>query len=318
MAPPLRRMSSTSMRACRGSSTDDGSFIPQHHGHHCRRHSGPMLRAFGAVPDEAPPSRYFRLNASSSKYSRECRRRTKSESWVPLFKEHDDVLLMNLAATQLLSGCMNGPSHQFVSHSHHSVDLCNEILDYLPETTLCTIYTFGETIRQPTSSTNRSWRSLSSSSCDVSPKLIRGIDGHRSFPSDDSVRRLNKARSAPMTPSTAYDRLASEELDRRLKSIDEASRRDRDHGDRKRRRLCTSEVGGRAHLQALDDDDSVHEFDIMGAWRNARHKGLCQRFGMLFPSPWPSESFSPTEVRTPRSSTLVVYETDPDADLHVT
>lgn len=188
---------------------------------------------------------------------------------------------------------MTSPPQHILSKDHRSFHLCNGSSCCLPDIALNLAWTLSVAARHKDDPFRRSM----SSSCDFRAKLICGIDGHRSLSSDDSSRRVTKAHSAPITPSTAHDHKCSEALDRKLRAIDEALRQESDAGARRgrMRRLYASEVSRRENSQAVEDDAAAAS-NVLIAWRNAQLKELSQRCGVLFPSPAASEMPSPSQL----------------------
>lgn len=312
MASLLLRMSSihdhesiASMHTCRGSSIDDTSSTSlQFRDHHCRQHSGPVFRISNRLADDALA--YWYTKHSAADPPGHFSRRTKSESHVPHRSNEpvDDSFLANLAAIQLLSGCMTIPSKHILSESHHSVNFLSGAKQRLPDLTLPMVSTLSVTVYHDRNSLNPPSRSLSSS-LDFRPTLTSGIDGHSSFPSDESVSQGIKTRSAPIPPSSLS---GSEELNNRLRAIDEALLQDKGHSQKRQRRLHAWEVSRRECSQAVDDDSSgadqlgEHVVDVLHAWRNSQHRDLSQLSGVLFPSPEPSEAFSSGQPPPNRSA----------------
>lgn len=191
-----------------------------------------------APPPYSPMRTHFPSYTRSSipRVNRRGGRRTKSESCVPRDNNiGDDDFLANLAAIQLLTGCTIIPCRHLVSGNLRSIDICSDD-DGPPDLTLHVFCTLRVPVRHRTRSITRPRVHRFG----LRATLRNGVDGHISYPSDESARRFAKTYSAPMTPSSSHDQVSSQELDRRLRSIDEALHQSSSR--RGSRRLNTSEV----------------------------------------------------------------------------
>lgn len=236
-------------------------------------------------PLRTPPPHY--TQKSSPYISRRGSRCTKSESWVPRDNNIDnDDFLVNLAAIQLLTGCTVLPGRHVISGTHRSIDIYSGDDDGSPDLTLHMFATLNVPARRRARSTARSKTRRYS----LRDTLGNEVDGHISYPSDESARRFAKANSAPTTPSS-HDQVGSEELDRRLRTIDEAL--DQENSRRGSRRLHTSEVVRVDRPEANENDSALKSVGkvsaALAAWKYSQHRDLSHRSGVLYPSPVLSE-----------------------------
>lgn len=292
-------MSTNPMHSSWASSNNNLPSTPQHGSHnscHCRRHSGPFSQTFDNLADKSTPLQrsftstagLFRLGAG----------RAKSDSYVA-HHEFDDALLIDSVVTKPLGGGMTEPSQYGLSGDHRSIHLRNGSSRGFPSTTPHMSAMFNVAVPNKSNQSRRS----TSSSCDLRPRPVDcGIDGHRSLPSDDSDRRVKKARSALMTPPTTHSPIGSAELDRRLRAIDDVLLQDSHRIDRRGglRRLYVSELSRKEHSQAVEDGavadlSCENASDALFAWRNDQLKELSQQSGVLFPSLATSETQSSSE-----------------------
>lgn len=282
--------------------------------HHCRQRCQPA----GSSDDfygEAPPPYYSlpplgSIATGSTDAEVTCGtvhtcRRVKSESCASSYHSHDGDFLANLAAIQLLNSCTTNPGRKSSARGPCYGTGCDGTA------CLCALEDFHlrmlskELSKHPT-------RSLR-----VQTTLHGGADGHTSVESTDQVRMCAYCRSTPMTPSVCRGRFPSENFDRKLQSIVNASNRDSFASGISNKRLHTSEISRKE--QSLTADDTVdidhphHDYSnieeasvkntsrgILGALRNLQHNDSPMRWITTSPSLDSSKMPSPCEADVSR------------------
>lgn len=226
-------------------------------------------------------------------------RRVKSESCASPYHGHDDDFLANLAAIQLLSGCMAVAGRQSSARRSCCGIGCDGISCALEDSNLRMLS--EELSKHPTRPVT------------IQATVHGGADGHMSLESTDRVRMYAYCHSTPMTPPVSREQFPSEDLDRRLQSIDHALHRDNLQGGTSKKRSHTSEVSRKE--QSLNTDDTVdvdhphHDHDnilevsvkntsrgTFGALRDLQHKDRPKRWVFTFPSLDSSEMPSQSEA----------------------
>lgn len=183
-------------------------------------------------------------NHSCASYGRRC----KSESQAtPVQADVNNDLLANIAAIQLLSGCMPLPRKCILSENRHSVDLFNGKAEGLPRLTLHMVSTLSVQVHRGDSCTGLGRQSSKFFDEDHLARET-DADGYLSILSEDSSPRHIKAAKSIAVPGSLED-----ELNRRLQSIDEALCLREGKRERRRRKLCTSEVSRTEDSQNMND-----------------------------------------------------------------
>ncbi|KAF3763690.1 hypothetical protein M406DRAFT_74265 [Cryphonectria parasitica EP155] len=165
-------------------------------------------------------------------------RRTKSESHSPHKDTCDGAQMRSIEAIHLLRGCVGVPLKHTLSKSHHSVDLYHQETYGPPGLTLYVASTSSATIHREGSSTDY-FPGYFSSSHESRTPLKGYTNGYTTCVSN---AMLEKSCSGPINLSSSREHRESGELDRRLRSIDEALRLGKSRGGRRGRRLYNSEV----------------------------------------------------------------------------
>lgn len=239
------------------------------------------------------------INAGVLRGTARTGRRVKSESFASPYHGQDDDFLANLAAIQLLSGCMAVARRQSSARRSCCGIECDGISCALEDSKLRMLS--EELSKHPTRPVT------------IQATVHGGADGHMSLESADRVRTCEYCHSTPMTPPVSRDRFPSEDLDRRLQSIEYALHQDSLQGGTSKKRLHTSEVSRKG--QSLTTDDTVdvdhphHDHDnvfevsvkntsrgILGTLRNLQHKDRPKRWVFTFPSLDSSEMPSQSEA----------------------
>lgn len=290
------------------------SLRPQINRHHFRQHRPPA----GSSDDfygEAPPPYYSlpplgsiavgSINAEGPRGTTRTCRRVKSESCASPYHSHDDDFLANLAAIQLLSGCTTIQGRQSSAKSPCCGTGCDGIACMCALEDLHLRVLSKELSKHPT-------RPLR-----VQTTLYGGADGHTSLESTDRVRMCAYCRSTPMTPSASRERFPSENFDRRLQSIVNASHRDSFASGIFNKRLHTWEVSRKGQSltadETVDTDHPRHDHfnveevsvkntsrGILGALRSLQHKDPTRRCITASPSLDSSKMHSPCEAEVSR------------------
>lgn len=274
--------------------------------HYCRQRCPPAGSSHDFYGDAPPP--YYSLcppgniamrsvNAEVPRGRTRTGRRAKSESCASPC--HDDDFLANLAAIQLLSGCMAVAGRQSSARRSCCGIPCDGISCSLQGSNLRML---SENLsKHPTRPVT------------IQATVHGGADGHMSLESTDRVRMCAYCHSTPMTPSVSREQFPSEDLDRRLQSIEHALHRDSLQGGTSKKRLHTSEVPRKEQSLTTDDTADVdhphHDHDdvlevsvknmsrgILGALRNLQHKDRPKRWVFTFPSLDSSEMPSQSEA----------------------
>lgn len=231
---------------------------------YCRRcpHAASSDDLHGDVPPpyhSLPPLASIATRSTSSEGSPAViptRRRVQSESCASPYQGHDDDFLANLAAIQLLSGCSTVPERQFTT--------CRPCCDIGCSAISCALEDLNLNLLSKIAS------KIPAKSLTMPPENRRtlhgGTDGHASMDSSDRARMCAHCRPIPMTPPFPRKRFPSEDLDRKLKSIENALHRDSFQIGKANKRLHTSEVSRKE--QSLTADDTV---DV----DNPRHEDSC-------------------------------------------
>lgn len=264
--------------------------------HHCRQRCPPVGASYDFYGDAPPP--YYSLcspgniamrsvNAEVPRGGTRIGRRVKSESCASPSHDHDDDFLANLAAIQLLSGCMAVAGRQSSARNPCCGIGCDGISCALEDFNLRMLS--EELSRHPTRPVT------------IQATIHGGADGHKSLESTDRVRMCAHCRSAPITPPVSRERFPSEDLDRRLQSIADALHRDTCPNETSKKRLHTSEVSRKEQSFTTDDTGDVdhphHDHNnvldasvqntsrgILGALRNLQHRDRPKRWRSTFPS----------------------------------
>lgn len=252
-----------------------------------------------------PPPRSIVARSTSTESPRGIARtvrRVKSESSASPHDGHDGDFLANLAAIQLLSGCMAPPSGE--SSARRPCGVGSDGLAYALEDLHLRILT-EELSKHPT-------RPLT-----IRTTLHGGTDGQMSLESTDRAQMCAYCRSTPMTAPVSPGRYPSEDLDRRLQSIDNALRQDKSLAGIPNKRVHTSEVSRKEHSLTADDNPDVghlrHGRDtveglpvgnpargILGTLRSLQPKDCPRSSVIISPSLDPSEMRSPSEAEVGR------------------
>jgi hypothetical protein len=227
-------------------------------------------------------------------------RRVKSESCAATYHSHDDDFLANLAAIKLLSGCTAGAAGQTSIRRPCCGNGCDGnafALEDLSSKLFSQHHTRPLTIPLEDQTT-----------------LHSGADGYVSLESTDGVQTYAHRRSTPTTPLFLREQVSSEDLDRRLRSIDDSLRRDTFPTGFSNMRLHTSEVSRKEQSLTADDtvdthhprqdhngaDDSMAKNasrGILGTLRSLQHKDRSRRSVATFPSLDPGETPSQYESK---------------------
>lgn len=281
--------------------------------HYCRQRCPPAGLSYDFYGDAPPP--YYSLrprgnitmrstNAEVPRGTTGTGRRVKSESCASPFYGHDDDFLANLAAIQLLSGCMAVVGRQSSARRSCCGIGCDSISCALEDFNLRILS--EKLSKHPTRPVT------------IQATVHGGADGHMSLESPDRVRMCVCCHPTPMTPPVSRQQFPSEVLDRRLQSIEHALHRDSLQGGTSKKRLHTSEVSRKELSLPTDDtvdvDHPHHDHDnvfessvkntsrgIFGALRNLQHKDRSKRWAFTFPSHESSEMPSSSEVEMPVS-----------------
>lgn len=282
--------------------------------HHCVRYRPPVGSPDDVCGDIPPP--YTSLfppgsvvtkptNADNHIAITDSRRHINSESCVSPCHHHDNELLAELAALQLLNGCMPYPGRQIrgicscrgvaYSNNTHIPDDLN--LHVAPE---------GPSKIHDLPST-----------MPFDARIVRnsGTDGHMSLDSTKPVRMRAQSCSTSRARSFSREHFPSEDLDRRLESIDKSLSQDKSQCGRPNNRLHTSEVSRRQQSLTVDDavdaNQSCQEYNynksggvsvknlphgFSGTLRDFQHKDHSGHSHVLFPSTDCRETHSPCEV----------------------
>lgn len=295
------------------STTQQGLSMPTPINHdHCLQRFPPAGSHDDCHGDAPPP--YFSLsplgsivtgatNTEVTRGTTHTERRAKSESCASPFHSHDDDFLANLAAIQLLSGCTASAGRQ----SSDRCSCCGIGCDGLA----CAVEAFNLRLlsKELSKHTTRPVR--------IQTTLHGGADGHMSLESTDRIRMGPYCRSTPMTPSVSRELSPSENLDRRLRSIEDALHGDSFSAGTSKKRLHTSEVSRKEQSLTADgavdvgnprrDDSNVLEVSvkstsrgILGALRNLQQKDRPRRSVFTFPSLDSTEMPSPCDPEVGR------------------
>lgn len=296
--------------------------------HHCCRRCPPAGSSEGFSGDAPPP--YHSLpplasittgctNTESRSRTARSGRRNQSESCVSPYHHRDNDFLANLAAIQLLSGCMADPIRQIGGIHRCSGVACSHSIDHPDNLKL---HAVSKTALQ---------HQIGSSTVpygDATP-IHTNTDGHMSLESTNPVRVWARPRSTPTTLSFSHEHCPSEDLDRRLESINHALRRDGLQPRKPNKRLHTSEVSRKEQSHTADDavetGQSFRDYNcnksgessvkstprgILGALRNFQHKDSSRGMNDHSPSPafshTPSSYEAPSEVRRPMLPSIAV------------
>lgn len=284
--------------------------------HYCRQRCPPARSPYDFYGDAPPPYYSLRPHGNTTMRSTNAEvprgtigtvRRVKSESCASPFYGHDDDFLANLAAIQLLSGCMAVAGRQSSARRSCCGIGCDSIS--------CALEDFNLRILSEEPSKH------SARPVTIQATVHGGADGHMSLESTDRVRMCAYCHSTPMTPSVSREQIPSEDLDRRLQSIEHALHRHSSQGGTSKKRLHTSEVSRKEQSLTTDDTADVdhphHDSDnifevsvkntsrgIFGALRNLQHKDRPKRWVFTFPSVDSSEMPSPSEAEASVSGPL--------------
>lgn len=279
---------------------------------HCRQRFPPA-----GPPDDcrdgAPPP-YYSLsplgsivggaaNAEVTRGTIHTERRAKSESCASPHHSQDDDFLANLAAIQLLSGCTATTGRQNSERCSCCGIGCGGIA--------CAVEAFNLRLlsKELSKHTTKPVR--------IQTTLHGGADGHMSLESTDRIRMGPYCRSTPMTPSVSRELSPSENLDRRLRLIEDALYGDSFPAGTSKKRLHTPEGSRKEQSLTADgavdvnhprhDDSNALEVSvkstsrgILGALRNLQQKDRPRRWVFTFPSLDSAEIPSPYDAEVDR------------------
>lgn len=162
---------------------------------------------------------------------------------------------------------MSMPRERILSENRHSVDLYNGNAAGLPRLTLHTVSTLSVQVHHGEFPSKLARDSTKTFGEDFAV-LNNDTDGL--FPEDPhcTPRTMSKTRA---TPSSIDNPFGSDELDRRLQSIDETLYQQNGKNERRQRRLYTSEVSRIEDFQNLYSDRKEYqvqaeELDSINAW----------------------------------------------------
>lgn len=294
------------------------SLRPQINRHHCRQRC-PPAGSSDDFYDDTPPQYYSlpplgsiatgSIDAEVPPGTTHTCRRVKSECCASPHHSYDGDFLANLAAIQLLSGCTTIPGRQSSARSPCHGTGCDGIacMCALEDSHLRVLS--KELSKHPI-------RPLR-----VQTTLYGGADGHTSLESTDRVRMCAYCRSTPMTPSASREHFPSENFDRRLQSIVNASHRDSFARWISNKRLHTSEVSRKGQSltadETVDTDHPRHDHfnveevsvkstsrGILGTSRSLQHKDPTRRCIITSPSLDSSKIPSPCEAEEVSLCTL--------------
>lgn len=278
------------------------------HSHLCCQRCPPAGSTDDICCDAPPPYRSLpppesvvarSTNAEGPRGTTHTVRRVKSESCTSPYHSHDGDFLANLAAIQLLSGCMATPWRRSSAGHPCCVIGCEGIACSLEDFHLRILT--QELSKHPT-------RRLT-----IQTTLHGGTDGQMSLESTDRAQMCAYCRSTPMTAPVSPGRFPSEDLDRRLRSIDNALHRDRSPAGISNKRVHTSEVSRKERSLTADDNLDVGHLrrghgtvegicvgnssrGMLGTIRNLQHKDRV----ITSPSLDSSEIPSPREAEVGR------------------
>lgn len=170
------------------------------------------------------------------------------------------------------------PRERILSENRHSVDLYNGKAAGLPRLTLHTVSTLSVQVHHeefPSKLARDSSRTFDEDFV----VLNNGTDGHTGLPPEDSHRRPRTMDKKRATLSSIDNPFGSDELDRRLQSIDEALCQQNGKNERRQRRLYTSEVSRTEDSQNVYSDRKEYqvqaeELDNIDAWRISQYADL--------------------------------------------
>lgn len=214
-------------------------------------------------------------------------RRVKSDSCASPAHGHDHDFLANLAAIQLLNGCMATPERQSIVRYPCCGFGCDGIACVLDDLTL------HRALKAVSKHPNKPLR--------IQTTLHGGADGHMSLDYTDRVGTRKYRRSLPATSSFPRKRFPSENLDRRLESTGNTLHRDSLPVGKVNTRLHTSEASRKEQSLTADgtvdvlhprhDHKHVEEASvkkaprgILGAFRNLQHRDHSRHSRVMFSS----------------------------------
>lgn len=181
-------------------------------------------------------------NHSSASYGRRC---TSESQATPIGNDASNDILANIAAIQLLNGCISLPRHRILSKSCHSVDLFTCESEGLPRLTLHMVPTVSVQVHRSGIGADLG-RQCSMFLVEDPPALETGVDGHICMSSGDSNRRDKEVESATESSGSLGDE--------QLPSIENILHQHGSKRERRRRKLYTSEVSRTEDSPNIDND----------------------------------------------------------------